>query len=326
MKLTLLLPATPDDKWTLARQIGVKHAVTKAAPQLTELPAPDNLEALRTVRDRFADAGVTLVGLEGDQFDMGRIKRGESGRDEDIERYRQMLRNMGELGIGLLCYNFMPRARDAEHDWHRTACDVPLRGGSLTTAFDLAKLPHTKALEFTHDDLWANYTYFLRAVMPEAERCGVRMGLHPDDPPLPAMGGVPRVFYCPEAFERAFEIAPSPCNGVSFCQANFRLMGVDVEHWVRRFAARKKLFFVHVRDVEGTAERFTEVWHDEGPTDMAAMMKLYHDVGFDGPIRDDHVPCMHGEKEDVPGYAMLGHLFAVGYIKGLLQAQGIAYE
>jgi len=326
MKLTLLLPATPDDKWIFARQIGVTHAVTKAAPPLTGLPAPDDPAALRTVRDRFAESGITVIGLEGDQFDMSRIKRGEQGRDEDIERYCRMLRNMSELGINLLCYNFMPRPRTAEHDWHRTACDVPLRGGSLTTAFDLSKLPPVDSLDFSHDELWDHYTYFIKAVMPEAERCGVRMGLHPDDPPLPALNGAPRLFSSPQAIERAFGIVPSPSNGVTFCQANFRLMGVDPVPWVRRFAELKKLFFVHLRDVVGTAGNFTEVWHDEGPTDMAAMLKLYHDVGFDGPIRDDHIPCMHGEREAIPGYAMLGHLFAVGYIKGLLDAQGIRYE
>lgn len=324
MKIGLLLPPRPDDKWTLARQVGVTHAVAKAAPQLTKLPPPYELEALRHVQSEFREAGITLAGLEGDQFDMSRIKRGEPGRDEDIEHYQQMLRNMGELGIDLLCYNFMPRARTAEHDWHRTDCAVPLRGGSLTTAFDQALRPPAE-LEFSQDDLWANYTYFIQAVMPEAERAGVRMALHPDDPPLPALGSVPRLFGQPEAWERAFEIAPSPNNGVTFCQANFRLMGCDLEHWVRRFAEQDKLFFVHLRDVEGTAEKFTEVWHDEGPTNMARMLKLYHDVGFDGLIRDDHVPSMLGENPEIPGYAMLGHLFAVGYMKGLMEAQDIPF-
>jgi mannonate dehydratase len=325
MKFTLLLPAIPDERWTLAQQIGVTHAVVKAAPQLTDLPAPYELEALRTVRDRFVDAGYTVIGLEGDQFDMSRIKRGEPGRNEDIERYHRLLQNMAELGINLICYNFMPRARTAEHDWHRTSCDIPLRGGSLTTGFDLDKLPPAPELEFSADQLWDNYAYFLKAVIPEAERLGVRMGLHPDDPPLPALGSVPRIFHSPEAIERALDLVPSPSNGVTFCQANYRLMGADLEHWVRRFAARDKLFFVHIRDVEGDAKHFTEVWHDQGPTDLAAMLKLYHEVGFAGPIRDDHVPSMHGERPDIPGYAMLGHLFAIGYLKGLLDAQHIPY-
>ena len=326
MKLTLLLPAQPDDSWIYAKQCGVTHAVVKAAPELSGLSAPDDLDALREVQRRFAEAGITLVGLEGDQFDMSRIKRGEPGRDEDLERYRSMLRNMGTLGLKLLCYNFMPRARSAEHDWHRTDCAVPLRGGSLTTSFDLALLRPAPELEFTQDALWENYAYFIRAVMPEAEAAGVKMGLHPDDPPLPALGAVPRIFNRPEAWERAFELAPSPSHGVTFCQANFKLMGADLDFWVRRFAELGKLFFVHFRDVEGTAERFTEIWHDEGEDDMGAMVKLYHEVGFDGPIRDDHVPAMLGENPKMPGYGTLGHLFAMGYLKGLMDAQYINYQ
>lgn len=325
MKLTLLLPATTSEKWTLATQVGVTHAVTKAAPQLTKMPAPDDLASLRAIRDGFAEAGITLVGLEGDQFDMSRIKRGEPGRDEDIERYQRMLRNMGELGIELLCYNFMVRPRGWQYDWCRTATDVPLRGGALTTRFDAAAL-HEGELELTHDELWANYAYFIRAVMPVAEEAGVKMGLHPDDPPRPRLAEVARIFGRAEAWDRAHQLAPSPSNGVTFCQANFKLMGADLGACVRKLAAEKRLFFVHIRDVEGNAERFTEVWHDEGPTDMAAMLKLYHEVGFDGPMRDDHVPTMCGEKCDIPGYAMLGHLFAVGYLKGLMRAQGIPYR
>lgn len=325
MKLTLLLPAIPDDSWIFAKQIGVTHAVVKAAPELSGLAAPDDLNALKMVKARFAKEGITLMGLEGDQFNMSRIKRGEPGRDEDFQRYHRMLENMGELGLHLLCYNFMPRAKTADLDWHRTDVAVPLRGGSLTTSYDASLTPKSPELELSHEQLWANYTYFIQSVIPVAERCGVKMGLHPDDPPLPSLGTMPRIFNCPEAWERAFELAPSPSNGVTFCQANFKLMGADPEYWVRRFAELKKLFFVHFRDIEGTAARFTEIWHDEGEGDMGAMVRLYHEVGFDGPIRDDHVPAMHGEQPKIPGYGTLGHLFAVGYLKGLLDAQNISY-
>jgi len=326
MKLTLLLPAIPNESWIFAKQIGVTHAVVKAAPELSGLAAPDNLDALKAVKGRFDQAGITLIGLEGDQFDMSRIKRGEPGRDEDLERYHQLLRNMGELGIELLCYNFMPRAKTAEFDWHRTDVAVPLRGGSLTTRYDVSVLLPAPELEFSQEQLWENYAYFIKSVMPVAEAAGVKMGLHPDDPPLPALGAAPRIFNCPESWERAFELAPSSSNGVTFCQANFKLMGADLDYWVRRFAELKKLFFVHFRDVEGTAEKFTEIWHDEGVDDMGAMVKLYHEVGFKGPIRDDHVPAMHGEKPNIPGYGTLGHLFAMGYLKGLLDAQHIPYN
>jgi mannonate dehydratase len=339
MKMALLLPAVRDEKRTLATQVGVRHAVTKANPQLTKRPDPSDFGTLRSIHQDFADAGITLVGLEGDQFDMNRIKRGLPGRDQDIDRYRQMLRNMGRLGIGLLCYNFMPRPAAAQHDWHRTRVDVPLRGGSLTTEFDLSQLPQPAQLELTHEQLWDNYTYFIRAVMPVAEEAGVNMGLHPDDPPLPTLNGVARLFNTPDAFDRAHALAPSPRNGITFCQANFRLMlsgrGTGVPHvqkqlddalesLIRRW--KDRIHFVHIRDVQGDPSRFIETWHDEGPTDIARLLKVYHDIGFTGPMRDDHVPSMHGERPDIPGYAALGHLFAVGYLRGLMQAQRIPFE
>ena len=107
MKLGLMLPVKPDMQWKLASQLGVKYAVTKAAPELSGLPDPSDFNALKTVRDRFADAGFELYALEGDEFDMTRIKLGLPGRDEDLEKYRRMLTNMGRLGLKLLCYNFM---------------------------------------------------------------------------------------------------------------------------------------------------------------------------------------------------------------------------
>lgn len=122
MILADFLPAIPDRSWKLAQQVGVTHAIVKAAPELTGLKAPDHLESLRKIQTRFAEGGFQLIGLEGDQFDMQRIKLGLDGRDEDLERYRQMLHNLGELGIPLLCYNFM-----ATIGWCRTEVKVPTR-------------------------------------------------------------------------------------------------------------------------------------------------------------------------------------------------------
>lgn len=323
MKLAEFLPALPDRLWELARQMGVRYAIVKAAPELTGRKPPWDIDSLRAIQTRLGEAGLTLYGLEGDQFDMRRIKLGLDGRDEDLERYCQMLRNMGELEIPLLCYNFM-----AGIGWHRTRGDVSTRGGALVSRFDLADVPDapTEAGAVAEERIWENYEHFIRRVIPAAERAGVRMGAHPDDPPLPVLRGLARILYKPENFERAMALAPSPSNGVTFCQANFKLMGCDLEQWARRFAARGKIFYVHFRDVRGTAERFEETFHDDGPTDMPAMLKLYHELGFDGPLRVDHVPTMAGESNEQPGYESLGRLFAVGYMKGVMQAIGIPIE
>ncbi len=323
MIIAEFLPAAPHVQWQYARQMGVRHAICKCAPELTGLKAPWDLDALRTIQKRFTDAGLTVYGLEGDQFDMRRIKLGLDGRDDDLELYCRMLRNMGALGIPLLCYNFM-----AGIGWHRTHGDVPTRGGALTSRFDAADIPAslTEAGAVSEEQMWENYAYFIRRVMPVAEQAGVRMGMHPDDPPLPVLRGIARILSRPENFERAMALASSPNNGVTFCQANFKLMGCDVAAWARRFMEQKKIFFVHFRDVRGTAQRFEETFHDDGPTDMPALLKLYHELGFAGPVRVDHVPTLAGETNDQPGYGSLGRLFAIGYTKGVMQALKIPVD
>ncbi len=319
MILTEFLPANPDKSWKLAQQVGVTHAIVKAAPELTGLKPPWDIDSLRTIQERFKHAGFTLAGLEGDQFDMQRIKLGREGRDEDLELYRRMLSNMGELGIPLLCYNFM-----ATIGWCRTAADVPARGGALTNRFDLRELDPTPVPEadlIGEADLWKNYTTLIQSVMPAAEKAGVFMGLHPDDPPLSPLRGIGRIFSSPEGFTRAMKLSSSPSHGITFCQANFVAMGADVEDCIRRFAPWIK--FIHFRDVKGTAKCFEETFHDNGPTDMAKMLRLYHEAGLDVPIRADHVPTMEGEDNSQNGYAMLGRLFAIGYIKGIMDAHQI---
>ena len=126
------------------------------------------------------------------------------------------------------------------------------------------------------------------------------MALHPDDPPISPLRGIGRILISAEAYRRVLDIVPSPVNGIAFCQAN-----------------------VHFRDVLGTGERFRETFHDNGPTDMATMLKLYHEVGFRGPNRPDHAPTFTGESNQSPGYAMQGKVFAIGYMRGLAQALNI---
>ncbi len=322
MILADFLPTRRDRSWDFARQAGVTHAIARCHPRDTGLPPPWDIDALRTVQQHFRESGLTLHGLEGDAFDMQRIKLGRDGRDEDLENYRRMLANMGELGIPLLCYNFM-----ATLGWLRTDTHVRIRGGASSTRFQLAALdpePVAGADRVSEPRLWDNYEHFIRAVLPAAERAGVRMGLHPDDPPLSPLRGVGRIFSSPAAIARALALSDSRAHGLTFCQANFRLMGADLETAVRDFAPR--IVFVHFRDVAGTANDFTETFHDDGPTDMAAMLRLYHEVGFRGPIRVDHVPSLAGEEELPHGYAHLGRLFAIGYMKGILDASGIDHR
>ena len=314
MKLGMMLPVKPDLQWQLAAQLGVKYAVTKAAPELSGLKDPSDFDALKVVRDRFAEAGFELYALEGDEFDMSRIKLGLPGRDEDLEKYRQMLRNMGKLGLKLLCYNFM-----AGVGWFRSRADLPERGGALTSGFDLAEIDNDVPLRITEEQLWENYAYFLRNVLPAAEEAGVRMGLHPDDPPVSPLFGYSRILTSAAAFRKAMALSSSPSHGITFCQASFRAMGENVFELIPEFGER--IFFLHFRDITGTRTKFRETFHDNGPTDMAELLKTAKEFAPGCLIRPDHTPRMAGETGGSTGYTILGNLFATGYIRGIMDAQ-----
>jgi mannonate dehydratase len=170
--------------------------------------------------------------------------------------------------------------------------------------------------------MWRNFEYFLKRVVPVAEQANVKLALHPDDPPISPVRGIARIIRNEEAFERVFEMAPSDSSGMTFCQGTFAAMGVDVPEAIRQFGRRKKIFFAHFRDVRGAVPTFQETFHDEGDTDMAAAIRAYREVDFDGPMRPDHAPTMEGESNDDPGYATGGKIFAIGYLKGLIDATG----
>ena len=316
MKLIEFVPPRPHRLWTLCRQMGITDVVVKVAPDLTGRAEPWNRDALAGVVADLAQAGLRVVALEGDPFDMSRVKLGLPGREQTLEHYRMLLANMAELGIGLLCYNFMVGT-----GWHRTG-ECQGRGGARATYFRLSDTPRMMSGPLLEaGQVWENYAVFLKAVMPEAQRFGIRMGLHPDDPPLPSLGGMARIFGSMAAYDRAYALAPCRENGVTFCQANFKLMGVDLDAAARRFSQR--IAFVHVRDVRGTADDFVELFHDEGDTDQISLFRTYRDLGLDVPFRCDHVPAMEGEGDEagfVPGYGTLGRLFANGYLKALVAA------
>ena len=223
---------------------------------------------------------------------------------------------MGALDIPVLCYNFMPQS-----GWYRTSFAKKGRGGALVTAFDsklMQAAPQlTEAGTQTDIQIWDNYKYFMDKVLPVAEACKVKLALHPDDPPVPSLQGVSRIFRNVENFDKALELYPSDYNGITFCQGSFAAMNEDIPSLIRHFG--RKIFFVHFRDIRGNADAFEETFHDEGQTDMKACMRAYKEIGFDGVTRTDHAPVMAGESGENPAYEMLGHIFATGYLKGLLE-------
>lgn len=340
LQITELLTPTPGPLWRLVRQAGVEEVVTLLdggeqmwrwpqdagsqdwTPTPYRLPAPGErpweLVALRRLQEGYREYGLKLTAIE-DTPPMDGIRLNDQRRDEQIDWVCAQIRAMGRLGIPLLCYNW-----HAITAWARTDRTVELRGGAISTGYDDAVMrqppPLAEPGSITADQLWDGLEYFLRAVVPVAEESGVRLALHPDDPPIPEVRGVPRIMGTPEAFDRLISIVDSPANGIALCQGNFTLMTDDLPGLIRHFAGQQKVFFVHFRDVFGDRRHFIETFHDEGPTDMYACMRAYAEAGFNGPLRPDHVPALEGETNDSFGYTNLGRLFAIGYISGLREA------
>ncbi len=321
MKLALMLRPENQDRWVLASQIGVNHAIVPVSRVLTNVTRDRYLDTLKKIKTDYEASGLSIAGVESHPVAAEKIKLGLPGRDEEIANYCAVINALGKVGIPMCCYNFM-----AGIGWYRTKVDTPERGGALASEFD-NKVAKRQGLtewgEISEEKIWANLTYFLKRVIPVAEKAGVKMALHPDDPPISPLRGIGRILTSARAFRRVLQIMPSPVNGIAFCQANFKLMGENIQALVREFGGQGKIFFVHLRDVQGTGERFRETFHDNGPTDMAEMLKLYHDVNFRGPIRPDHAPTLADESNERPGYAMQGKVFAIGYIKGIMEALNI---
>ncbi len=320
------------DQRSLARmvkQCGVSHVVggipLEPRPNAGRERQPWSYMSLLRAKTAYNDAGFEFAVIEN-RPPMEKCKLGLPGRDGEIEVVCEMIRNMGALGIPVWCYQWMATVGVV-----RTSSTIPSRGGALVTGYDhdlMRDAPLTEQGVVTEEQMWENLKYFLERVIPVAEEAGVRLAMHPDDPPLSPIRGIGRIMTSIENYERLLELIPSPVNGIGLCQGNFTLMTDDLPGIIRHFGrysgsrpgVENKIFFVHFRDVRGTPERFEETFHDVGQTDMLACMRAYRDIGYDGVCRPDHVPTMEGDSNDSPGYSSIGRLFAIGYLKGLREA------
>lgn len=316
MQLAEAFSAYPDRLWHLAKQLGVNHAVAWLPWQEKTEKAWDLMPLIR-MKQRFADYGLDLQVIES-MPPSNEIKLGTAGRDQEIEQFQLFIQNMGAAGIPVLCYNFM-----AQFNWFRTSTTTRTRGGALVSSYDhslMKDAPLTEAGIVTEEQLWENLQYFLERIVPVAEAAQVRLALHPDDPPISPIRGVSRILRNAAALQRAIDLVPSAYSGITLCQGTLATAGDDIPTVIRHFAKQDKMFFVHFRDVVGTPENFKETFHDDGKTNMLQAMQAYYEVGFNGPARPDHVPTMEGEDNSNPGYELLGRLFGIGYIRGLMEA------
>jgi len=305
VRLASVLTPLDSHNLTLAAQCGVEDVVVR-------YPGP-NVGDLHRLRLMVESHGLHLAIVEG-YLPMDNIKLGGPHRAQQVDEMKALIRNMGQEGASVLCYHFMPTV-----DWVRTRVDARERGGALVTEFNLAALPEkAPSRVYSADELWANLLRFLQDLLPTAEKAGVSLAMHPDDPPLMEMHGSARIMNSIENLERLVRLVPSEANGICFCQGSIGAMGVDIPATIRRLGP--SIRYVHFRDIRGSRENFVETFHDNGPTDMVAAMAAYRDEGFTGPMRPDHVPQLVGEENGEPGYTMMGRLFAFGYMRGLMQA------
>jgi len=297
-------------QWDYAIQCGVSHATVRL-PEHKDFDVT-NRTHWRQVHDQFMNAGIKPIIIEPMPNELhDHIKIGDQKRDEAIDKVIRMLAIMDELDVRTICFNFM-----AHVGWIRTAYDIPERGGAYVTGFRLADMKPTDFV-ITEKELWDNYFYFIQAVLPYAEKYGIRLALHPDDPPISPVGKVERIMTSYENIRKAITMVPSSMLGVTMCQATYCMMGEDLEKIIPELG--EKIFFVHFRNVRGKKEDFMETFHDNGMIDMAKMVRLYQAACPNVPVRVDHVPTMPGEDPKMPGYGDIGRLFALGYLKGLMQ-------
>jgi mannonate dehydratase len=325
-----------EEKLRFAAQLGVS-AVQLNAPNL---PGDTRweLKDLRALVEKAGSHGLKLEAIENVPVHFyDKVMLGLPGRDQQMQNYLATVRAVGEAGIPLLGYHFMPNSV-----W-RTERTAPGRGGAACTKFDMSVVESTPNLDslrrflptglgrqdrmplrdssttVTHEQMWANYEYFVNSVLPVAEEAGVKMALHPDDPPVPMLGGVARLFHEPAGFKHAWQISNgSSAWGLDLCLGCCSEMiggAATVREMIEFFGPKGRIFYVHFRDVKGTVPNFTECFLGEGNYDPAEVMTLLRSNGFTGFLLDDHVPHM----DDDTDWNHRGRAHAIGYMQGLLR-------
>jgi mannonate dehydratase len=312
IKLAHRVPSTlSDDELLFLKQIGLRWA-------RVELQAAESsFESLSRVQQRFAAAGIKIFSAMHPAYRSLKIQLGQKGRDQDIETYQTFLRSLGRLGIPVANYDFHPGNT-------YTTAQVERRG---YTAREF-KLEDFKSKvekqrferEYSADDMWEFYTYFVKAVLPVAEKADVKLALHPDDPPVAKMNGVAKLFTHYEGYRRAEQIAGQSKHwGLTFCVGTWAeggdKMGKDVFGMIRDFGKRGKIFDVHFRNVSGPLPHFVETFPDDGYLDLYQVMKTLREVAFNGAIEPDHVPLLAGDK----GIRPAGTAYCIAVMRAMLR-------
>ncbi|WP_210495032.1 mannonate dehydratase [Microvirga antarctica] len=277
---------------------------------------------LVNLRLRLEENGLRLEAIENVPYRfIDQILTGGPQQDRQIDNYCETVRNLGRAGIGTLGYHFAPNLV-----W-RTSTSRPGRGGAGVSAFDLEQArqaPPTHKRMIDESELWGHYAKFITRVLPVAEEAGVLLSLHPDDPPVPTLGGVDRIMNSIAGYEKAFAIGNSPNHGMTFCVGTWGQMGGEIIYdALGKFLREKRVFYLHFRNIDGAVPTFSECFIDEGDVDVTRIVQILQSNSYDGFVIDDHVPQM---VHDTP-WGHRGRAFSTGFLKGLIRGMGadIAY-
>jgi len=299
-----------DDEMLFLKQIGLRwvHA---------EFGEDAPYERIRSTQERLERYGLKIHCGILDTYRSLRIQLGQPGRDQDIEKFQAFLRDLGRLGIYSAKIDFHPG------NTYTTRMIESPRGYKVRefSVDDFHQRVEKQRFERTYsaDDIWANYTYFIKAVLPVAEKSDVRLALHPDDPPIPTMNGVAKVFIHYDAIRRADEIAGhSPYWGLTFCVGTWSeggdKMGKDVFGMIDDFGKRGKIFAVHFRNVSSPLPRFHETFQDDGYLDMHQVMKALRQANCTGSLIPDHYPGVVGDSS-----RRIANAYSIAYMRSLLR-------
>jgi mannonate dehydratase len=315
-KLTLSIRDLEDSTLRRVKQIGVDHVIM-GGPQI-----PWTEKEIKARMDRLASAGLNLGNMMISGFPNAIY--GRPARDQDIEKVQQSVRAAGKAGLPVVEYNFYA------HRIVEGYAEVPGRGGSGLTSFDNDRVKNLEPLPeegaHTYDEMWANITYFLKAVIPVAEQSGVRMALHPNDPPPPKSRGSDQIMGSLKDWKRLLDIVPSTSNGMTFDCGVTRELGEDPLEVCRYIGSRDRINHMHFRNVKTNVPRlkYTEVFLDEGEVDMFAVMKELVRQGYPRLIYPEHPPAIDADRQHpfdgISSGAYAGFAYTVGYARATLQA------
>jgi mannonate dehydratase len=309
IKLSMLIDPKPtDDQLLFAKQLGLNYVYTWVDDDQRDY------ESLAALKQKVDDAGLTLY--NAGNFTVAKsdkIHLALPGRDEVIADFKQFIRDLAKAGIYRTTFTWEPsRVWSSERGTSRYA------SARYVDLAEMQQRPLTHGREFTKDEIWANFTYFMREIIPVAEETGVFLALHPNDPPAESLGGIPCLIHSWEDYDRAFKIADSPNLGMEFCTGCWLEGGTDgfgdMLQAIRYFVEQNRVLIVHFRNVTAPLPEFTETFLDNGYQDMYEAMKIFVETGYDGTMILDHTPTFAGEYATGGGTA-----YAIGYMRALIE-------